>query len=142
VSGGQCALSLQRHPPGWAIQLGESDHRWPKPADRNDQVNSDAESLRHRPARRRSGHGEVWVAREYAMFVFLRLVVVFALLWAGIGSFLYSYLLDFLGLKWMSLELQWTLFVVLSLMVAVITAGVLVGGFQLLLKIYRGFQQN
>ena len=84
----------------------------------------------------------MWVAREYAMFVFLRLVVVFALLWAGIGSFLYSYLLDFLGLKWMSLELQWTLFVVLSLMVAVITAGVLVGGFQLLLKIYRGFQQN
>lgn len=82
---------------------------------------------------------EVWIARDYSAYVFLRVVVVFALLWAGIGSFLYGFLLDYLGWKGLSLEVQWTLFVALSLVITAIIVGVAAGTFLLIRKIVRAW---
>ena len=94
-----------------------------------------------KPTRRRRGN-DGWVAREYGMSVFLRFVIVLSLLWAVVGSFFYGYLLDYLGWNRMSLELRWSLFVGLSLLVAAIAAACFIGISQLLLRICRSFQRS
>jgi hypothetical protein len=76
------------------------------------------------------------------MSVFLRLVIVFSLLRAIVGSFFYGYLLDYLGWNRMSLELRWSLFVGLSLLVATIAAAFFIGISQLVLRIKRSFQRS
>jgi len=56
------------------------------------------------------------------MFVFLQVVVALAVLWAVVGAILYAFLSDSLGWGRFSPELQWTLFLGLSLALAGITA--------------------
>jgi len=76
------------------------------------------------------------------MLVFLRLVTVFALLWALAGSLLFGYLIDYLGWNKMSFEASWTLFIGLSLAAAAVTAALVIAAFQLLVRIYRSFQHS
>ena len=102
-------------------------------------MSNGAGELSPKPTRRRRGN-DGCVAREYGMFVFLRLVIILTLLWAVVGSFFYGYLLDYLGWNRMSLELRWSLFVGLTL-VAAIAAAFFIGISQLVLRIYRSFQR-
>jgi uncharacterized membrane protein YdcZ (DUF606 family) len=71
------------------------------------------------------------------MFIFLRLAVTLLLLWAVVGPFLYGYLLDYLGWNGLSVELKWTLFVGLSLVLAVIAAAFLIAVLRLLTRIWH-----
>jgi hypothetical protein len=91
---------------------------------------------------RARGNRDVWVAMEYGISIFLRLVIIFALLWAVVGSFSYGYLLEHFGLNRMSIELKWSLFVGLSLLVVTIAAVVSIGATQVVFRIYRSFQRN
>ncbi len=83
-----------------------------------------------------SGGGS-WVAREYSMYVFLRLVVGFTLLWAVLGSFLFGALLDYLGWARLSLEVKVSLFIGLSISVATLATLLAVGIWILIRRIVR-----
>jgi len=105
-------------------------------------VTEDKGAPLRKTTRRERGNGEAWVAGKYTMFVFLRLVIIFSLCWAVVGSWSYGYLIDYLGLGGMSLELKWSLFIGLSLLVVIITATLFIGASQMVLRIYRSFQRN
>jgi nitrate reductase NapE component len=105
-------------------------------------VGNEAEELSQKPTRRRRGNEGAWIAREYGMFVFLRLVIILSVSWAVVGSFFYKYLLDYLGWNRMSLEIKWSLFIGLTLLVAAIAAAFFIGAYQLVLRICRSFQRG
>jgi hypothetical protein len=60
--------------------------------------------------------------REYSLFVFARLVVALALVWAVCGTFLFSRMMHYLGWDSMNVERQMMLFGGLSLVAAIILA--------------------
>lgn len=91
---------------------------------------------------RARGNRDVWLAREYGMSIFLRLVIIFSLLWAVVGSFVYGYLIEYMGLNRMSIELKWSLFVGLSLLVVTKSAAFFIAASQLVLRVCRSFQRG
>jgi len=103
-------------------------------------VSGQAGTLPPSPTPRRNG--EVRIAREFGMFVFLRLVILFTVLWAFVGSLFYGYLLDYLGWNKTGLEARWTLFIALSLIVPAVTTAFLIGAYQLLVRICRPFSRK
>ncbi len=88
------------------------------------------------------GEKEVWVAREYGMLTFVRLVIALSLLWATVGAFLYNALIDYLGWGSMGIELRWTLFVALSMISVCIAAAIFLGVFLLFRSIYTAYQRS
>ena len=82
------------------------------------------------------------MARPYDMYGFLGIVTAFAILWASVGTALYGCRLDSLGWNKMSFEARWTLFIGLSLLAAAMTAALIIGVFQLFVRIRRSFQSS